>query len=181
MAAHEHDLKAKMIASLDGDSGAYAALLRALRPPLRSFFRRRLPAREDVVEDLVQETLVAVHMRRATFDRERPFTAWLFAIARHKLADHFRRDRRHRCADALEDDLVGADFEAACSARIDVERLLGTLNAKQSGAIRATKLQGHSVADAAVAAGISAADARISIHRGLKRLSERIVASNPAV
>jgi RNA polymerase sigma factor (sigma-70 family) len=168
------ELKAKMIAGLDGDAGAYAALLRALLPRLGAFFRRRLQGRGDVVDDLVQETLIAVHARREAFDRTRSFTAWLFAIAHHKLVDHFRRDRRHHEADPLDEDLAGADFEAACSAQIDVDRLLGTLNRKESSTIRAMRIEGRSVSEAAAAAGISAADARVSVHRGLKRLSRKV-------
>jgi RNA polymerase sigma factor (sigma-70 family) len=171
---HDRELTAKMIAALDGDAEAYAALFRALAPALAAFFRRRLRQRADAVDDLVQETLIAIHARREAFDRTRPFRAWLFAIAHHKLVDHFRRDRHHRESEALGDDLVGEDFEAACSAQIDVERLLATLSAKQSGAIRATRLQGLSAEEAALAAGISAADTRVSVHRGLKQLTERV-------
>src|SRR3954463_1328525 len=68
------ELKAKMIAGRDGDAGAYAALFRALSPRLAAFFRRRLRESGDVVDDLVQETLIAVHKQRDAFDRTRSFT-----------------------------------------------------------------------------------------------------------
>ena len=76
-----------MIRALDGDAVAYDALLRLLVPQLRAFFNRRTNS-EDVAEDLVQETLIAVHAKRSTYDRSRPFSAWLYAIARYKMADH---------------------------------------------------------------------------------------------
>lgn len=59
-----------MIGGLDGDAAAHAALLRALVPLLERFYRRRL-AGSNEVDDLVQETLIAVHGRRATWDRGR--------------------------------------------------------------------------------------------------------------
>jgi RNA polymerase sigma-70 factor (ECF subfamily) len=172
MAARELELKANMIRALDGDASAYDALLRAIAPQLRSFFRRRVGS-DDVTEDLVQETLIAIHTRRASFDRARPFTAWLYAIARYKMADHFRRSHRYtELNDA--DDLAGPDFEAASSAALDIERLLDVLPEKQSNAIRATKLDGYSLAEAASSAGISQSDAKMSVYRGLKRLSARV-------
>jgi RNA polymerase sigma factor (sigma-70 family) len=173
MAAREIELKAMMIQALDGDATAYDALLRMLVPQLRTFFRRRVGG-DDVAEDLVQETLIAVHTRRATFDRARPFTAWLYAIARYKLADHFRRSHRLAEVDEVDSDFEGPDIEGANSAFIDVERLLGLLPHKQSNVIRATKIEGLSLAEAASTAGISASDAKMSVYRGLKRLSARV-------
>lgn len=173
MAAREIELKTTMIRALDGDASAYNALLRTLAPLLRAFFRRSLGS-DDVAEDLVQETLIAVHTRRATFDRARPFSAWLYAIARYKLADHFRRSRRFADFAEVESELPSVEFESATSASMDIERLLGLLPDKQSNVIRATKIEGHSLAEAATTAGISPSDAKMSVYRGLKRLSARV-------
>ena len=93
MAESEAQLKARMLGSLDGDAAAHAALLRALVPLLRSFYRRRLRGTEEDVQDLVQETLISVHTRRASYDRKRPFTAWLYAVARYRMIDHYRQRR----------------------------------------------------------------------------------------
>ena len=89
----EAQLKAWMLDGLDGDSTAHAALLRALVPLLQSFYRRRMHGTEEDVQDLVQETLISVHTRRASYDRDRPFTAWLYAVARYRMIDHFRRQK----------------------------------------------------------------------------------------
>ena len=163
-----------MCDGLDGDSGAHEALLTALVPMLRSFFGRRLRGADDDVEDLVQEALIAIHTRRVTYDRARPFTAWAYAIARHKMIDHFRRTRQHVPFELLEDILVAEGFEASSSARMDVDRLLEELPPKQARAIRDTKIQGLSVAEAADGADISESDVKVSVHRGLKALSARI-------
>src|SRR5580704_999108 len=78
-----------MIAAQAGDGAAQTRLLTALAGRLRAFYARRLGSGD--VEDLVQEALLAIHVKRATFDPRFDFTPWAFAIARYKLVDHFRR------------------------------------------------------------------------------------------
>ena len=173
MATSEAELKALMIGSLDGDAGAHGALLRALVPLLHGFYRPRLGHAEDI-EDLVQDTLIAVHTRRETFDRDRPFTAWLYAIARYRLIDHHRRRRQTVPVEDVDSILVSEGFEDAANARLDVDRLLLSLSPKQARAIRDTHVDGKSVAEAAAGAGIGQSDVKISVHRGLKLLGARI-------
>lgn len=177
MAATESQLKALMIGGLEGDAVAHAELLAALVPLLQAFFRRRLGDGHAEVEDLVQETLIAVHNRRASYDRDRVLSAWIFSIARYKLVDYFRRVRRHVPLEGLEDILVTEGFEAAANARMDVNQLLGGLSPKQSLAIRRTRLDGLSSAEAASRGGISESDVKISVHRGLKLLAARLTGS----
>ncbi len=172
MRASEEELRGLMIGGLDGNAADHAALLRLLVPLLRAFCQRR--CREDDVEDLVQETLIAVHTRRGTYDRDRPFTAWLFSIARYKMIDHFRRNRRYQQIEGFEDILIAEGFEDASIARLDVDGLLEELPGKQARIIRATRIEGLSVAEAADADGISLSDAKVSVHRGLKSLMTRI-------
>lgn len=174
MQASEAELKAWMIAGLDGDADAHAALLRALLPLLRAFYRRRLRGAEEDVEDLVQETLIAVHTRRASYDRDRPFTAWLYAIARYRMIDHFRRRKVSVPIEDVEAILVAEGFEEASAARMDVDRLLSSLSPKQARAIRDTHIEGLSVAEAASLADIGESDVKVSVHRGLKALAARI-------
>ena len=174
MQASEDQLRGLMIGGLGGNAGDHAALLRLLVPLLRGFYRRRANGCEDDIEDLVQETLIAVHTRRATYDRERIFTAWLFAIARYKMIDHFRRTRRLVPIEDYEDVLIAEGFEDASSARMDVDDLLETLPDKQARMIRATRIEGLSIAEAAEADGIGESDVKISVHRGLKSLMARI-------
>ena len=174
MRASEEELRQLMVSGLDGNAADHAALLRLLVPLLRAFYRRRSDGGQDDIEDLVQETLIAVHTRRATYDRDRAFTAWLFAIARYKMVDHFRATRRTIPIEGLEDILVAEGFQDASDARMDVDHLLGTLPPKQARMIRATHIDGMSVADAASADGIGASDVKVSVHRGLKALAARL-------
>jgi RNA polymerase sigma-70 factor (ECF subfamily) len=172
MRASEDQLRTMMIGGLDGNAADHAALLRALIPLLEGFYRRR--SNSDDVDDLIQDTLIAVHTRRATYDRDRPFTAWLFAIARYKMVDHFRASRRTVPMEGLEDILIAEGFQESSDARMDVDQLLQTLPPKQARMIRATHIDGMSVADAASADGIGASDVKVSVHRGLKALAARL-------
>jgi RNA polymerase sigma-70 factor (ECF subfamily) len=174
MRASEEQLRIWMIGGLDGDADAYTALLGALVPLLRSFFGRRLRGAADDVEDLVQETLMAIHTRRGTYDRSRPFVAWAYAVARYKMIDQFRRTRHMIQIEGLEEILVAEGFEDACAARMDIDRLLDGLSPKQARAIRDTKVDGLSIAEAAQSAGLSDADIKVSVHRGLKALAARL-------
>jgi RNA polymerase sigma factor (sigma-70 family) len=174
MQTNEDLLRDLMVDGLDGDAAAHAALLRLLVPLLRSFYRRRVRGADDDIEDLVQETLIAVHTRRSTYDRNRAFTAWMFAIARYKLIDHIRRTRRLRPIDGLEETLVANDFEDGVTARLDIDQLLAQLPPKQARMIRATRIEGLSVAEAAQNGGIGESDVKVSVHRGLKALMSRM-------
>ncbi len=176
----EVELKSRMIQGLDGDARSHAALLREVTPLLRSFFGRRLRDDHSEIEDLVQETLIAIHTRRGSFERDRPFTPWLFSIARHKLVDHFRRTVRHQPIDGLEEILVSEGFEQSSNAALDVDRLLQALPAKQARVIRETKINGLSVAEVAARAGISESDVKVSVHRGLKTLTGCVAAGGCA-
>ena len=179
VAQSESQLKAWMVGGLDGDAAAHAALLHELVPLLRSFFGRRLGHAQADVEDLVQETLIAVHTRRAAYDRDRPFTAWLYAVARYRLIDYLRRRMASVSLDDVEATLVEEDFEQASQARMDVDVLLSSLSPKQARAIRDTHIEGKSVAEAAAGAGIGESDVKVSVHRGLKALAARIRGKRP--
>lgn len=170
----EQELRGWMVGGLDGRSADHAMLLRALVPLLRGFYRRHARGNDADIEDLVQETLIAVHTRRGTYDSGRPFTAWLFAIARYKMVDQFRRGRRLTPIEDMEEELACDGFGDASDARMDIAALLGTLPPKQAAAIRATHIQGLSVAEAAIAGGIGESDVKVSVHRGLKALIARV-------
>jgi RNA polymerase sigma factor (sigma-70 family) len=168
----EAELKVLMIAALDGDTNAYRQLLRRLVPILRQYLGRRVASGPEDIEDIVQETLLAIDTRRITYDRARLFTPWVFAIAHHKFVDLVRRGR---ITTMLTEDIIGDDgSEDAILAGVDVGNLLNMLPIKQADAIRAVKLEGLSVAEAADRQGIGESDIKVSIHRGLKSLMKKI-------
>ncbi len=161
-----------MLKSLDGDAKAYTRLLAELTRHLRAYYSRRLGDAQDDAEDLVQDTLIAMHRRRDSYDPKQPLTAWVYAIARYRLIDHYRR-RKVRKAVPLEDaaELFAADDIEPAMARRDVSKLLDRLPAGRAALIRATKLEGLSNAEAGERVGLSEGAVKVNVHRGLKSLS----------
>ena len=159
-----------MLAGLAGEAGPYRRLLDELSGLLRAYYRRRCPPGVDA-EDLVQETLIAVHTRRATYDAGQPFTAWAYAIARYKLIDALRRGRAHLRAPAEEADalFVPAGAEAAMASR-DLEKVMADLAPRTRDLIRDVKITGLSTREAADKHGMSESAVKVAVHRGLKSL-----------
>lgn len=166
-----------MLRARDGEAAAWRELLGDLRGRLETYFARRLAADlASEAEDLVQETLIAMHARAVTYDPGQPFTAWAYAIARYKLIDLWRRKgvRRHAPLDDYEGELFGDDDHGAAEAALDVERLLGALPAKQQGLVRDVKIEGLSLAEAGARRGMTEGAAKVSLHRALKQLMEKV-------
>jgi RNA polymerase sigma-70 factor, ECF subfamily len=177
MSATEDRMRGLLLRSMAGDGAAYHAFLKELSAHLRAFLRRRLMRLPDDVEDLVQETLLAVHNQRHTYEADQPLTPWVHAIARYKLIDLLRRRAdRDALHDPLDDDLAvfaTSDTEAA-DARRDVAKLLDRLPERQRLPIQYMKLEGLSVVEAARATGMSESAVKVGVHRGLKALAAMI-------
>ncbi len=158
-----------------GDEAAYREALTRMAARLRVYLRRRMQSTPDDVEDLVQETLLAIHTQRATFDATLPVSSWMHAIARHKLVDLWRRrGRRESLHDSLDDLDEGAHPVAAADegpAQRDLMKLLSELPESQRTAIVLMKIEGLSVAEASAKTGVSASALKVQVHRGLKRLA----------
>jgi RNA polymerase sigma factor (sigma-70 family) len=168
MTSSDATLARLMALAQDGDATAYATLLSECRTWLRRFFARRIAP--GLVDDLVQETLISVHRKRASFDPSRAFLPWLAAIARYRWVDQLRRTYR---ADEVElgYELASESEEDGIAARISLERLFGHLPEGQALVIRLVKIEGLSVAEAADRTGQSEPLVKVNIHRGLKRLA----------
>ena len=168
----EAQLRELLLAGLKCDAKSHRQFLMEAAGLLRAYFRNRLRHAPEDAEDLVQETLVALHTRCHTYDPSYPLTAWMYAIARYRLIDHLRRLKRRGPHDSIDDLEIGeldAEVEAS-DARRDVTTLLDKLPAKQQTAIRLVKLEEKSVKEAAGLTGFTESDIKISIHRGLKSL-----------
>lgn len=179
--AREARLRAQLLSGLAGTPADYEQFLREMSAHLRAFLRRRLARNPDDVEDLVQETLLALHNQRHTYDPSQPLTAWAQAIARYKLVDWLRR-RGGRQDVALDPDdgyelLLAVDDEAA-EARRDLGLLLARLPDGQRRPIQLTKLDGLSVSEASAATGMSESAVKVAVHRGLKALA-RLIRDEP--
>ena len=175
--AGEERLRGLLVLGLSGDADAYRSFLKELSGHLRAFLRKRLSSLPDDVEDLVQETLLAVHNQRHTYDAAQPLTAWVHAIAKFKLVDLLRRRAcREMLTDPLDDefDVFSSAETDAAQARRDVAKLLDELPDRQRLPIVFVKLEGRSVAETAGLTGMSESAVKVGIHRGLKALAAKI-------
>ena len=173
----ETRLRDLLLRGLDGEAPAYQAFLAETSTHLRAYFRKRLGRLPDEVEDLVQESLLAIHNKRHTYDAGQPLTAWVHAIAKYKLVDLLRRRASHEAlTDPIDDEtdiFSSADGEAA-EARRDLGKLLDQLPDRQRLPIVHTKLEGLSVTEAAQRTGMSESAVKVGVHRGMKALAALI-------
>jgi len=156
----EERLKTLFLAGLDGDAACYREFLDKLSGHLRGFLRKRLFHLQDHIEDIVQETLLAVHNGRHTYRSDQPLTAWLHAIARYKLMDFFRARARHEALNEPLDDYLEI-FAHSDAEPADAKRDIG-------------KLLGLSVTQTAQLTGLSESAVKVGVHRGLKALAAKI-------
>ena len=170
----ESELAELLRAAIAGDERAYTDFLHDVAARLRGFVRRKIPAGEPDPEDVVQETLLAIHLKRATWQPDRPVLPWVHAIARFKLIDALRRRGRTAEAKAVEiDDL--ADFIAAPETETlsdrDLGRALDVLAPGQRAVVTAISLEGLSIAETARTLRMSEPAVRVALHRGLAAIS----------
>lgn len=144
-------------------------MLGAAQRWLQRYFRRRTTPCQ--LDDLVQETLLSVHRKLASYEPSRPFTPWLAAIARYRYVDFLRAAYR-RAEDELTADFADdSNEEADITSRISLERLFEVLPDAQQRAIELVKIEGLSIAEASESTGQSESLVKVNIHRGLKRLA----------
>jgi RNA polymerase sigma factor (sigma-70 family) len=177
--ANEAELKGLMLAGLRGDAAAHRLLLTRLSAHLRAYYKgklARIGRGASEAEDLTQETLMAIHTRRHTYDPAQPLTPWVHAIARYKLIDHLRRTNPARANVPLDDaaEVTAQDDHVGAESAYDLTRLLAKLPDKMRRAIQAVKLDGLSVAETAARNHMSESDVKVSVHRGLKALAAAI-------
>lgn len=169
MIADEATLARMMAAAQKGDKAAYNVLLAEVSMWLERYFRRRVPPHQ--LDDLVQDVLMAVHRKRATYDATRPFLPWLAAIARYRWVDHLRKVYKHE-SDLLGDNDASVDSdEDVVEARVSLERLFIHLPEGQAEAIELVKIEGHSIREVSEMTGQSESLVKVNIHRGLKKLA----------
>src|SRR5215469_1722062 len=185
ISAEEPELRALMLAGLDGEEGSHKLLLMRLSAYLRAYFRgqlARIGRSPSDAEDLVQETLIALHTRRHTYDQSQPLTPWVYAIARYRLVDYLRRTKAAKMDVPVEaaEGVFAVDDVSAVDSGLDLTKLLAQLTPKMRQAIQFVKLDGLSVSEAAMRAGMSQSAIKVSVHRGLRALSILVRERSPS-
>lgn len=160
-----------------GDAECYRRLLLQLTPVLRAAARRglaRAGMADTDAEDVVQETLLAIHLKRRSWDEDALFSPWLRAVARHKMIDALRRRGRriNFPIDDFTEILSDGDHEPNFVVA-DVDRHLPVLPAGQRAVVRAIAIDGASIGETADRLSMSKGAVRVALHRGLAALAEK--------
>lgn len=164
-----------MRAGIAGDTQAYRNFLESATPYLRAIALRRcaqMGTPHADAEDVVQDVLLAIHLKRGTWDASRPIGPWLAAIVRNKVVDSFRRRGRH--IDVPIDDVIETLAAEEPAENVDVqtiERMLSRLRPGQRDVVMAISIEGASVRQAAERLNLSEGAVRVALHRALKSLA----------
>ena len=178
MRGREDDWTGLMRSAIAGDGAAYHRLLKAITPVLRAAARRGLARAGQPVdqsEDIVQDILLAVHLKRHTWDVNAPFAPWLFAIARNKLIDALRRRGRRVFVNVDDFAETLADEPAAPTASAgEVAAQLQTLPPRQREVLQSIAVDAASIKDTAAKFSMSEGAVRVALHRGLASLTAKL-------
>jgi RNA polymerase sigma-70 factor, ECF subfamily len=161
-----------------GDNAAYHRLLKAVTPVLRAAARRGLARAGqpvDLSEDIVQDILLAVHLKRHTWDADAPFAPWLFAIARNKLIDALRRRGRRIFVD-IDDfaETLSGEPAAETVPANEIAAQLQSLPARQREVLQSIAVDCASIKDTAAKFAMSEGAVRVALHRALANLTAKL-------
>ncbi|TGD44300.1 sigD protein [Pseudotabrizicola sediminis] len=162
-----------LTAALEGDSRAYAHFLRAVTPVLRGVVRARGAALGEAgCEDVLQEVLLALHLKRHTWQVGTPVRPWLYAITRYKVVDAFRA-RGRRIDLPIEDfaDVLPAETGVDPTQGADIDKMIGMLDPRAARLVRQVGVEGDTMAEAGAKLDMSEGAVRVALHRAFKQLA----------
>lgn len=176
MQRRPEDLSTLMRAANGGDEAAYRRLLTALASALRRIATRGLARAgrgNDDVEDIVQETLLAIHLKRHTWDAGQPLEPWVRAIAHHKLVDAMRR-RGFRQTITIDDcgDLLSVEQHPIEHGTGECADMLARLPERQRRIVEAMSIEGRTAREVGDLLGMKEGAVRVALHRALKTLAD---------
>jgi RNA polymerase sigma-70 factor, ECF subfamily len=168
--SEDAELARLLRSAIGGDEKAYAVFLSRIAAMVRGFARRKIEYGADP-EDVVQETLLAVHLKRHTWREDSAVLPWVFAIARYKLIDAFRKRGRRIEVDIADFAETLAEPQQETANPRDVERALERLPLGQRQVVTAISVEGRSIAETAQTLGMNETAVRVALHRGLAAIS----------
>lgn len=160
-------------AGVAGDEASYARFLHEVAPVIRGLVRAKgRTLGEAACEDVLQEVLLAVHVKRHTWRRDSPVRPWLYAIARYKVADAFRA-RGAQVLLPIEDfaETLPAPEAADPMLARDAHNMINRLDPRSADIVRAIGLEGEEPAATGRRLSMTEGAVRVALHRALKRLA----------
>lgn len=162
-----------LAAANSGDGRAYTVFLRTITPVLRGVVRAKGGGLgEAVCEEVLQEVLLAVHVKRHTWQDGAPVRPWLYAIARYKVVDAFRA-RGARIEVPIEDfgEVLAAEAGPDPTDAADMAKIIGLLDDRSGRIVRMIGIEGASAAEAGQALNMTEGAVRVALHRAFKTLA----------
>ena len=172
-------------AAMAGERDAVECLLAEIRPQVVRYCRGRLgpPNRSPSADDVAQEVCLAVLTALPSYrDQGRPFLAFVYGIAQHKVADAHRAAARNRAEPVAEipDEVEGGvgPEQRALQGELNerMSQLLQVLPDKQREIVVLRVVVGLSAEETADAVGSTPGAVRVAQHRALARLRKVLAA-----
>jgi RNA polymerase sigma-70 factor (ECF subfamily) len=157
-----------------GDREAFHLLFKDVGPLITRFLRRRVMDNSEI-EDICQEAMIAVYRSRHTYQPERPFEPWLFAIVRKVSGEHFRRERQRLGFQVQVEELPEITSDAGSLNALELREALAQLSPAQMEALGLTKVAGLSMEEAARRTGISVGSMKVRVHRAYESLKRSLL------
>jgi RNA polymerase sigma factor (sigma-70 family) len=163
-----------MRAANRGEQQPYVQLLREITPVVRGIVRARGSALgNEGCEDVVQDVLLTIHLKRQSWREDAPLRPWLYAVTRHKVVDAFRA--RGQRIDLPVDDFIevlAAPADPDPFETQDMDRVIDRLDPRAAQIVRAIGVDGETAADTGARLGMSEGAVRVALHRALKSLAQ---------
>jgi len=163
--------------SLEGDQLAYANLLRETARLLRPFLSKRLSF-ESEIDDLLQEILISIHKARHTYDGKRPYTPWVYAIAKFRLQDYLRAHYADQLRHSVElSELENILHEDVTESTISYESISGEIQKlpeKQAAILQLMHQEGYTAKEVAAKLGMNESAVKVAAHRAYKVLRKKL-------
>lgn len=167
-------------AAQKGDAASYRMLLTELVPVIKRSLNKSLPS-PDIADDIVQEVLISVHKALHTYEIDRPFTPWLMAIVNFRRTDFLRgyyaaQENKQVPLDSVEipDYLNQDDKGEQEEQEAHLRDALNSLPERQKNVVEMLKLEGLSTREVADKTGMSESAIKVTMHRALQKLKEKI-------
>ncbi len=178
MAANDAQRWQKLMAEAqDGNQSSYRQLLTEIAPFIKRILVKSL-SRPDQADDIVQEVLLSVHKAMNTYDPERAFMPWLMAIVSYRRSDYLRThySQRENLSAPLEDIDLENDvtIDRHEGEYRDIEKAISSLPDRQREVLDLVKFKGYTAREAAEKTGMSVSAVKVSVHRSLQKLKEKL-------
>lgn len=166
-----------MTEAQSGNQASYRQLLTELAPFIKRTIIRSL-SKQDQADDIVQEVLLSIHKAMSTYDPQRPFMPWLMAIVNFRRTDYLRS--HYAARDNLSAPLEALDapdyvtFDGHQGEYKDIENAVASLAPRQREVFDLVKMKGYSAKEAAEKTGMSVSAVKVSVHRSIQKLKEKL-------